>query len=381
VRPFTVRFAEEALDDLRTRLLATRWPETFDDEKWTYGTNGAYLRELCEYWSDGFDWRAVETRLGAFENSVTRTSAGTRELDIQFLHARSQHANAFPLLLIHGWPGSILEFEQILPLLVAPESHGGEAADAFHVVCPSIPGFGFSEIPKEPGTNPEVVADLFADLMRQLGYDRYGAQGGDYGSVISTLLGARDPAHCAAIHLNLILAGPPKDSDPMAGLSPAEVEHLNRTASNAQTETGYYAIQSTKPQSLGYGLHDSPAGLAAWIIEKFHAWSDCNGDIEQRFSKDQLLANITLYWLTGTITSSCRMYAEQARMGRTVPGPVPTGAALFPGEMIKAPRAWAERRYPNLVRWTEMESGGHFAAMEEPQLLAREIRAFFRSYR
>ena len=267
-------------------------------------------------------------------------------------------------------------------MLVDPVAHGGDARDAFHVVCPSIPGFGLSQIPTRPGTNPAVVSDVIARAMRALGYQRYGAQGGDFGSVIATLLGARHPDACAAIHLNMVLAGPPKDgSDPMEGLTPEEVEHVATTAKNGRTETGYYAIQSTRPQTLGFGLNDSPAGLAAWIVEKFRAWSDCDGDIEARFTKDQLLANITLYWLTGTITSSCRLYAEQERMGRVTPGDVPTGAAIFPGELIKAPRAWAERRYPNLVRWTEMERGGHFAAMEEPDLLAGEIREFFRTFR
>jgi len=382
LRPFAPRADEAALRDLRERLARARFPDDFDDPGWQYGTSAAYLRELCAHWRDAFDWREVEARVAAWPNAIARIADERGALDVHFLHARSPEPDAFPLVLTHGWPGSIVEFLDILPLLSDPRAHGADPRDAFHVVCPSIPGFGYSPPPRATGSDPRRVARAFARLMRALGYERYGAQGGDYGSVISTLLGVEDAEHCAAIHLNLVLAGPPRDgSDPLAGLSPNELAQLARTRENGRTETGYYAIQSTKPQSLGHALADSPVALASWIVEKFRAWSDCAGDVERRFPKDALLANVTLYWLTNTITSSCRMYAEQARMGSFRPSAVPTAAALFPGEPIRPPRAWAERRYPNLVRWTEMPRGGHFAAMEEPELLAEDVRAFFRDFR
>jgi len=369
--------ADAVLDDLRERLAETRLPDQPEDEDWSLGADASFIAELCTYWRDEFDWRSVERRINAWQPSRTRIDG----LDIHFLHARSPEPAAFPLVLTHGWPGSIVEFLDLLPLLTDPVAHGGAAQDAFEIICPSLPGYGLSEIPTQPGTDPHAIAVRFAALMRRLGHDRYGAQGGDYGSVISTLLGVVDPEHCAAIHLNMVLAGPPRDGDPLAGLTAKEIEHLEVTRRNGQDETGYYAIQSTRPGTLGFGLHDSPAGLAAWIVEKFRSWSDCRGSIEQSFSKDQLLANIMLYWVTGTITSSCRLYWEMARGERVVPGETPTGAAMFPGEMIRAPRAWAEHRYPNLVHWNEMPRGGHFAAMEEPELLADEIRSFFRNHR
>ncbi|MCA9510782.1 MAG: epoxide hydrolase [Myxococcales bacterium] len=382
MRAFAPRVDEAVLADLRERLARARFPDAFDDPGWSYGTSASYLRELCAHWRDAFDWRAVEARLAAWPHGMATVEDERGVLDVHFLDARSPEPDAFPLVLVHGWPGSILEFLDVLPLLVDPRAHGADPRDAFHVVCPSIPGFGFSPPPRATGTDPRRVARAFAALMGALGHARYGAQGGDYGSVVSTLLGVEDAAHCAALHLNMVLAGPPKDAaDPLAGVSEEELARLAHTRENARTETGYYAIQSTKPQSLGHGLADSPVALAAWLVEKFRAWSDCGGDVERRFTKDALLANATLYWATNTIASSCRLYAEQARMGSFRPSAVPTAAAIFPGEPIRPPRAWAEARYPNLVRWTEMPRGGHFAAMEEPALLAEDVRAFFRAFR
>jgi pimeloyl-ACP methyl ester carboxylesterase len=383
VEPAPVHVDEAVLIDLRRRLAETRLPHQPDDEDWSLGTDAGYLRELCDYWRDAFDWRAVEARINGYGPMRTRFdgSEDSEGLDVHFLHVRSREPGAFPLLVTHGWPGSIVEFLDWIPRLTDPVAHGGSAEDAFDVVCPSLPGFGLSAIPTRPGTGPHRIAQMWASLMERLGYDRYGAQGGDYGSVISTVLGAVDPAHCAAVHLNMVLAGPPREGDPLAGLSDREHAHLEETQRNARSETGYYAIQSTRPGTLGFALQDSPAGLAAWIIEKFRRWSDCGGDLEKAFDKDQLLANVTLYWVTGTITSSCRLYQEMARGERVVPGPVPTGAALLPGELIRAPRAWAERRYPGLVHWSELPRGGHFAAMEVPDLLAEDVRRFFRPYR
>ena len=368
---------EAVLEDLRARLADVRWPDAPQDEDWSLGTDAGYLAELCAYWRDEFDWRAVEDRINAFGPAQTTIDG----LEVHFLHARAERPDAFPLVITHGWPGSIVEFLDLIPRLTHPEAHGGRAEDAFHVVCPSLPGYGLSEIPARPGTNPARIAALWAQLMARLGYDRYGAQGGDYGSVVSTLLGGLDPEHCAAIHLNMILAGPPREGDPMAGLSDAEREHVATTRRNGQLETGYYAIQSTRPGTLGFGLHDSPSGLAAWLVEKFRRWSDCDGDVEAAIGRDALLANIMLYWVTGTITSSCRLYWEMERGERVQPSDVPTGAALFPGELIRAPRAWAERRYPNIVHWREFERGGHFAALEAPDLLAEDLRDFFRRFR
>ena len=365
------------LEDLRARLADIRLPDQPEDEDWSLGTDARYLSELCSYWRDEFDWRAVEERINALGPHRTTLDG----LDVHFLHARAERPDAFPLVITHGWPGSIIEFLDLIPQLTHPEAHGGRAEDAFHVVCPSLPGYGLSEIPTRPGTNPATIASRWARLMARLGYDRYGAQGGDYGSVVSTLLGGLDPEHCAAIHLNMILAGPPREGDPMAGLSEAERQHVETTRRNGQLETGYYAIQSTRPGTLGFGLHDSPSGLAAWLVEKFRRWSDSQGDVDACIGRDALLANITLYWVTGTITSSCRLYWEMERGERVQPSDVPTGAALFPGELIRAPRAWAERRYPNIVHWREFERGGHFAALEVPDLLADDLRGFFRRFR
>jgi pimeloyl-ACP methyl ester carboxylesterase len=375
IRDAPLRVDESVLADLHRRLDDARFPEQPEDDDWDLGTHRDTLEALCRYWRDQFDWRAVEARINGFGPRRTTIDG----LGVHFLHVESTQPDAFPLVLTHGWPGSIIEFLDLIPMLTDPEAHGGRAEDAFHVVCPSLPGYGLSEPPRKAGTDPHQIATMWAELMARLGYPSYGAQGGDYGSVISTLLGATDPEHCVAIHLNMLLAGPPKNADPLAGLTEQERRHLTTTQRNAKEETGYYAIQSTRPGTLGFGLHDSPIGLAAWLIEKFRAWSD--GDLESSFSKDQLLANIMLYWVTGTITSSCRLYWETERGERVVPGHVPTAAAIFPGELIRPPRAWAEARYPSLVRWQEFERGGHFAALEVPSVLAEDVREFFRAYR
>ncbi len=377
--PFRIDIADDVLEDLRDRLARTRFPDEVNDDDWSYGTQLDYLKELCAYWCDEFDWRAREAELNRFEQFKT-TIGG---LGLHFICARSEEPNALPLLITHGWPGSVTEFSKIIEPLRNPRAYGGSASDAFHVVCPSIPGYGFSEAAKEPGMDAKRVARHFAELMARLGFDRYGAQGGDWGSAISTLLGVVDPDHCIGIHLNMLTVRPPKDSkDPLEGLSEAELTRFADRKRFTAEQMGYFRIQASKPQSLGYGLNDSPSGLAAWIVEKFRAWSDCDGDIERRFSKDDLLTNITLYWVTQTITSSTRLYRENthSRRGMAEVSRVPTGAAIFPGELALMPRAWAEHTY-NLIHWTEMPSGGHFAAMEEPELLIEDIRAFFRKVR
>ncbi len=305
-------------------------------------------------------------------------------MGIHFIHVRSRHENALPLIVTHGWPGSIFEFYKIIEPLTDPTAHGGAAGDAFHVVCPSIPGYGFSDAPPEPGWDCRKMAEINVALMARLGYERYAAQGGDWGAMISTFTGLLDAPHCVGIHLNMAIAAPPKDGDPRAGLTEKELEGLRRFSEWRKNETGYQAIQGTKPQTLGYSLNDSPAGLAAWIVEKFRTWSDCGGDIESRFSRDELLTNVMIYWVSQSITSSARLYCESMRAGSfgriEERVDVPTAIAVFPGELMHPPRAWVERIF-NLARWTEMPSGGHFAALEEPARLVEDVRAFFRDYR
>jgi len=304
---------------------------------------------------------------------------------LHFVHVRSPHAGAFPLLITHGWPGSIFEFHKVIGPLVDPPAHGGEARDAFHVVCPSIPGYGFSEPPRTRGWDARRMAETNAKLMARLGYARYGAQGGDWGAIISTQNAQVDPEHCAAIHLNMVVALPPQGvTDPMSGLSDVEKKAVADLFAFQKDETGYQAIQGSKPQTLGYALNDSPAGLAAWIVEKFRTWSDCGGDVERRFTRDELLTNVTIYWVSQSITSSTRLYYETMKSGRFGPAAgrieQPTGCAIFPKELYRAPRAWAERVY-NVQQWTVMPAGGHFAALEEPKLLVDDIRSFFRKVR
>ncbi len=378
VRPFTIDVPEEILTDLRDRLARARLPDQIPGTGWDYGTDRAYLEELLAYWRNGFDWRAQEQILNQFDHFKTVLDG----VDVHFIHQRSPNEDAIPLLLTHGWPGSFTEFTQLIGPLTDPAAHGGDAGDAFHVVVPSIPGFGFSGKPTERGYNPERMADIFAALMERLGYERYGAQGGDWGAIISRLLAANYADRVIGLHSNFIMAQPPPGvADPTEGVPEEELE-LNRRKA-ATFERGYSAIQGTKPQTIGYGLNDSPAGLAAWIVEKFHAWSDHDGDLESAVTKDELLTNITVYWVTGTATSSARIYYESRHTPPTRPGgfiEVPTAGAIFPEEILFPPRKWAEASH-NIVRWTRMPRGGHFAALEEPELLVDDIRAFFRELR
>jgi microsomal epoxide hydrolase len=381
VQPFRIAVPDAVLADLRERLARTRLPDQLEGAGWDYGTERGYLEELVAHWRERFDWRRQEAALNAFPQFTTAIE-GHR---VHFVHARSPHPGAFPLVVTHGWPGSFFEFHKILGPLTDPPAHGGDARDAFHVVCPSIPGYGFSEAPRTRGWDVRRMAEVNAALMERLGYARYGAQGGDWGAIISTHNALVDPARCAGIHLNMVVALPPPGvADPMAGLSDAEKQAVADLFAFQKNETGYQAIQGTKPQTLGYGLNDSPAGLAAWIVEKFRSWSDCGGDVERRFSKDELLTNVTIYWVTQSITSSTRLYCETMRSGRFgMTGErveTPTGCAIFPKELYRAPRAWAERAY-RVEQWTVMPAGGHFAALEEPRLLVEDVRALFRRLR
>jgi pimeloyl-ACP methyl ester carboxylesterase len=372
--PFVVDVPEEVLDDLRDRLRRTRYPNAIDGDGWGSGTDLDYLRELVGYWTDGFDWRAQEARINAFEQCTT-TIGGQR---LHLVHARSPEPDALPLLLVHGWPGSIVEFLDVIGPLTDPAAHGGDPADAFHVVAPSLPGYPFSGPTHEHGWHPRRIAEAYVEIMAALGYERYGAQGGDWGSVVTSNVADLAPDHVVGLHLNFVVARPPSDAP--VTLTDDEQRRLGAIQEWRRSEGGYQEIQGTKPQTLGYGLEDSPAGLAAWIVEKFRGWSDCDGDVERSFTKDQLLTNITAYWVTATATSSTRLYNETRRAGRSaLPAGfvgVPTGIANFAGEITRMPRAWVEAAY-HVVRWTEPPRGGHFAAMEVPDLFVDEVRSFF----
>ena len=379
IRPFTVDVPDAVLGDLRERLARTRLPDQLEDVGWDYGAELGYVTDLITYWRDEFDWRAAERRLNALDQYKTVIDG----LDIHFIHQRSPVEDALPLIITHGWPGSVAEFLKVIGPLTDPAAHGGDPADAFHVVAPSMPGYGFSDKPREPGFGPEQIADVNARLMARLGYERYGAQGGDWGSIVSTWHAFKHPEQVAGLHLNMVVAQPPAGvEDPTAGVPPEELQRSQARLTFYNTdENGYAQIPGTKPQTVGYGLNDSPAGQAAWIVEKFRAWCDCNGDPESVFTRDELLTNIMIYWATQTATSSARLYYEAGDattgLGRVE---VPTGAAIFPYELFIAPRAWAEASY-NITHWTEMPRGGHFAAMEQPELFVEDLRNFFRTVR
>ena len=376
--PFKIQVPEETLRDLKARLARTRFPDEIPGTGWDYGTDLAYLKSLVAYWRDRFDWRAQERKLNEFDQYKTTIDG----LEIHFIHQKSKVANAFPLAVTHGWPGSIVEFTKVIGPLTDPVKYGGRAEDAFNVVAISLPGFGFSGKPAERGYSPEKMGTIIAKLMARLGYQRYGVQGGDWGGIISRLVALDDPTHVAGLHLNFCTAGPPAGvANPNDGVPPVELQRYQARQTYMENERAYQQIQGTKPQTLGFSLDDSPAGLAAWIVEKFHAWCDCDGNVESRFTKDELLTNITLYWVTQTGTSSTRIYFE-SRVATGNPGKVtvPTACALFPKEITVPPRKWVEARY-NLVRWTEMPRGGHFAALEQPELLVNDVRAFFHDLR
>ena len=380
IRPFEITVPDSVLDDLKLRLEQTRLPDQLDGVGWDYGTELDYLTDLITYWREEFDWRAQEQQLNQFDQFKTRID----DLDIHFIHQRSPEADAIPMIITHGWPGSIAEFTKIIGPLTDPVAHGGAAEDAFHVVAPSMPGYGFSDKPRSRGFGPEQIAEVNAALMARLGYEKYGIQGGDWGSIVSSRHAFNHPEAAIGLHLNMLVGGPPPGGDPTEGVPPEELERSQARRSFYNTaESAYSQIQGTKPQTLGYALNDSPAGQAAWIVEKFRAWCDCNGDPESIFTRDELLTNIMIYWVTETATSSARLYYESGNtatsraLGRVE---VPTGAAIFPYELFIAPRKWAEASF-NITHWTEMPRGGHFAAMEQPDLLVDDLRTFFRGLR
>ncbi len=378
---FTLKVPDQAIADLRERLGRTRFPDQAPGEPWAYGTDVGYLQKLVEYWRSAFDWRAEEARLNAFpQYKVPRGG-----IDLHFLHVPGKGPAPCPLLLLHGWPGSVFEFLELIPRLTDPARFGGNPEDAFTVVAPSLPGYGLSFKPGQPRFGIEEIADCVAELMHDtLGYTRFAAQGGDWGASIASRLGYAHPERMIGIHLNL-LAAVRRDQRAAADATPEEKVFFDELARWLREETGYQWIQGTRPQTLAFGLTDSPAGLAAWIVEKFRAWSDCSRDVESAFTRDRLLANISLYWFTGAIGSSFWPY--YARMHGPWPIPegqtidVPTGYAQFPREIIRPPRSLAARTYRDIRRWSVMPRGGHFAALEQPEALANEVREFFRPLR
>jgi pimeloyl-ACP methyl ester carboxylesterase len=376
---FRIAVPEDVLRDLRERILRTRWPDEIRGSGWEYGTSLHYLRELLGYWAEGFDWRAQETFLNTFHHFRAVVDGQS----LHFLHERGRGLAPLPLLLPHGWPSSFYEMTKIVPLLTDPGSHGGDPADSFDVVVPSLPGCGFSDRPSDPGMHKTRMAELFAKLMADvLGYERFGTRGGDIGAGVVSLLALDYPERVVGIHLSDVYR--PYLGPGARIFTDAERRFFEEERLWAEREGAYDHVQATKPQTLGYGLADSPAGLAAWIVEKFRSWSDCGGDVERRFTKDELLTNLTLYWVTNTINSANRLYFERDRqprpLGRDDRVAVPTAVTIFPGDIDRPPREWAERVY-DVVRWTEMPRGGHFAAFEEPELLARDIREFFQPLR
>lgn len=371
--PFEIRFGGDAIADLRDRLARTRWPERETVDDWSQGTPLSYARDLCDHWASTYDFDAAEQRFNAWPQFRTEIDG----VDIHFVHARSPVDGAFPLILTHGWPGSVVEFHEVIGPLVDPAAHGGDPADAFHVVCPSLPGYGWSGKPERHGWGVERIGAAWAQLMGRLGYDRYGAQGGDWGAGVTTEIGLLDREHCAGIHLNLVVAIP----DPLDDLTPAEQSALESLTFYQEWDSGYSKQQSTRPQSIGYGLVDSPAGQCAWIIEKFYAWADCDGHPENVISRDRLLDNVMAYWMPATGASSARLYWESFNRQRFDPVDVPAGCSIFPKEIFRPSRRWAEKRYLDLRYWNEPERGGHFAAFEQPALFVDEVRAAFRTMR
>ena len=399
IRPFEVGFPEAELTELRRRVNATRWPEreTVSDD--SQGVPLSMMRELVRYWGSDYDWRTCEAKLSALPNFITEIDG----LDIHFIHVRSQHQDALPLIMTHGWPGSFLEFMKVIGPLSDPESHGARAEDAFDLVVPSMPGFGFSARPQATGWNPERIAGAWEELMRRVGYERYVSQGGDWGAVVTDVMGRHAPAGLLGIHVTTLLGAierpptpnvqptvPPEVANALkrgepapAGLSAEETIAFEGARNLATGGSGFRAMMGTRPQTIGYSLADSPVGLAAWFYEKFAAWTDTDGEPERALTKDEMLDDITLYWLTNTAASSARLYWEDSAHKTKAGGEVsiPAAVSRFPVELIPVPRSWAERAYPNLIYYNELDKGGHFAAWEQPQLFTEEIRAAFRGLR
>jgi pimeloyl-ACP methyl ester carboxylesterase len=378
--PFHIDVAQDDLDDLNRRIAATRWPGELPDAGWSRGVPVGYLRELADYWRSGYDWRVHEARLNRHPQFTTEIDGAT----VHFLHVRSAEPDATPLLLTHGWPGTSAEFLDVIEPLTDPVRHGGAPGDAFHLVIPSIPGFGFSPHPGDAGWDTGRVARAWAELMRRLGYDRYLAQGGDWGSPISLRVGLADPDHVLGVHVNMLVTLPPPDPAALHGLSGQDLERLRFTGDFAQDGMGWMKIQSTRPQTLSYALTDSPVGQLAWITEKFKEWTDSEKTPEDAVSRDDILTNVTIFWLTATAGPSAQFYYESSHVEddfvRTWAGPwpleMPVGVACFPKDAVRPIRRFAEQILPTLGHWSEFSQGGHFPALEQPDLLVGDIRKF-----
>jgi epoxide hydrolase len=384
MRPFLIDIPQADIDDLRRRLADTRWPADAPEPGWARGVPVSYLKELAAYWRTEFDWRAAEARLNQYPQFLTEVDDTT----VHLLHIRSPEPAALPLVLTHGWPGSFVEFLDMIGPLTDPRAHGGNPADAFHLIIPSIPGFGFSTPLADTGWNAGRVARAWATLMAELGYERYGVQGGDAGSVISIELGRHAPDHVVGVHVNMLLTFPSGDPAEFAALSEADQVRLAKLAHFDSDLSGYMKLQSTRPQTLAYGLTDSPAGQLAWIVEKFREWTDSAKVPEDAVDRDTMLTNISIYWFTATAGTSAQHYYEGAADLRPAtegaqppPITVPVGVAVFPQDMLLPIRPFADRDIPVITQWTEHDRGGHFAALEQPGLLVDDVRAFFRTLR
>lgn len=375
IKPFQLAIPDETLADLRARLANTRWPEQETVTDWSQGVPLARIKALCDYWANDYDWRRCEARLNALGQCHTSIDG----LRIHFLHVRSPHPEAVPLILTHGWPGSVVEFLDVIAPLSDPTAHGGNAADAFHVVLPSLPGYGFSDKPASTGWNVERIAAAWATLMKRLGYQRFFAQGGDWGAAVSTAVGMLGDSGCAGIHLNMPLVYPAKDQ--LLELTEAEQASVAAMKFYRHSDSGYAQLQRTRPQTLAYALTDSPAAQAAWIYEKFYFWTDNRGEPESALTRDAMLDNIMLYWLPATAGSSARLYWESLAFFRTQTLALPVGVTIYPKEFSRPSRRWAERHFADIIHWNETDKGGHFAAFEQPALFVTELRDCFRKIR
>lgn len=385
MREFRINIPQSQLDDLNRRIAATRWPDEMPGAGWSRGAPLDYVKDLATYWRTSYDWRAAEAEINQYPQFITE-AGGTK---VHFLHVRSVVPDAMPMIITHGWPGSFVEFLDVIGPLTNPAAHGGDPADAFHLVIPSLPGYAFSGPTGQPGWDTGKVAQAWADLMRQLGYSRYLAQGADWGSPISLRLGLADPEHVAGVHSNMCVTFPPDDPGAFAGLTENEQARLEFSGRFMQDGTGWSRIQSTRPQTLAYGLTDSPVGQLAWIAEKYKEWTDSDQAPEDAISRDRLLTIVSIYWLTATAGSSAQIYYESSRFdadfARTWCGPwplsMPAGVAYFAKDAVRPIKSWAEKIMPTLVHWSEFDRGGHFPAMEEPDLFVADLRAFRRLVR
>jgi epoxide hydrolase len=375
IRPFSITATRAELEDLARRLTQVRWPDKETPDDWTQGIPLHYMKQLHDYWLNEYDWPQREALLNRWDGFKTTIDG----CGIHFLHIKSRHENASPLLLTHGWPGSIVEFQKVITPLVDPTACGGDASDAFHLVIPTLPGFGYSDKPRSTGWSIERIATAWDQLMVRLGYQDYFAQGGDWGSMVTAAIGSQDLGHCRGIHMNMPMA--PPDPETMNDLTALETDALSAMKFYQDHDSGYSKQQSTRPQTIGYGLADSPIGQAAWIMEKFYQWMDCDGTPENVVSRDELLDNIMLYWLPDSAASSARIYWEGLGSGNQEPITIPVGCSIFPKEIFKTSERWARKRFANLIHFEVLEKGGHFAAFEQPELFVDQVRRTFATIR